>query len=85
MSQGALFSFATAACRETAETNVRFNEVYLALRVEVDEDAKAHGVTSASEFAGVYETILDREEIRSSRVWVEKVEDLRNVRFTRKF
>ncbi|CEL11651.1 hypothetical protein ASPCAL14751 [Aspergillus calidoustus] len=85
MSQGALFSFATAACRETAETNVRFNEVYLALRVEVDEDAKAHGVTSASEFAGVYEAVLGREEIRSSRVWVEKVEDLRNVRFTRKF
>jgi NAD(P)-dependent dehydrogenase (short-subunit alcohol dehydrogenase family) len=85
MSQGALFSFATAACRETAETNVRFNEVYLALRVEVDEDAKAHGVTSASEFAGVYEAVLGREEIRSSRVCVEKVEDLRNVRFTRKF
>jgi hypothetical protein len=64
---------------------VRFNEVYLALRVEVDEDAKAHGVTSSSEFAGVYEAILDREVIRSSRVWVESIEDLKDVRFTRKF
>ncbi|KAL2786934.1 hypothetical protein BJX66DRAFT_311971 [Aspergillus keveii] len=85
ISQGALFSFATAACRETAQTNVRFNEVYLALRVEVDEDARVHGVTSSSEFAGVYEAVLGNEGIRGERVWVERMEDLRDVRVTRKF
>ncbi|KAL2803350.1 hypothetical protein BJX63DRAFT_412149 [Aspergillus granulosus] len=85
MAQGALFSFATAAARENSETNVRFNEVYLGLRVEVDEDAAMHGVTRASEFAGVYEAILAREEIRSSRVSVERVEELKDIRFMRKF
>lgn len=63
---------------------MRFNEVYLALRVEVDEDAKVHGVTSSSEFAGVYEAVLGREDIRGSRVWVEKVGDLTEVRSTGK-
>jgi hypothetical protein len=64
---------------------VRFNEVYLALRVEVDEDAKVHGVTSSSEFAGVYETVLGNEGIRGERVWVEDLKDLRDVRVTGKF
>ncbi|KAL3484244.1 hypothetical protein BJX62DRAFT_230404 [Aspergillus germanicus] len=84
ISQGALYSFATAACRETAETNVRFNEVYLALRVEVDEDARVHGVTSSSEFAGVYKAVLRNEGIRGSRVLVEDLKDLREFRVTRK-
>lgn len=85
MPQGALFSFATAACRENEKTNVRFNEVYLAFRVEVDEDAKKHGVTSASEFAEVYKQMLDRKDVKSSRVRVETPEDLAVLRFARKF
>ncbi|KAL2830987.1 hypothetical protein BJY01DRAFT_240234 [Aspergillus pseudoustus] len=85
MTQGALFSFATAAARETAETNVRFNEVYLAFRVLYDDVAVAQGVTKASDFVPVYEAILAREEIRSARVWVETVEDIKAIRFTCKF
>lgn len=76
---------ATAACRENAETNVRFNEVYLAFRVEVDEDASQHGVTSASEFASVYEQLLARPDIRSSRIRIDSVDDLKELKFKRKF
>ncbi|KAK3316912.1 hypothetical protein B0H66DRAFT_535147 [Apodospora peruviana] len=83
--QGALFSFCTAASRENETTNVRFNEIYLAFRVEVDELAAQHGVTPASEFAGVYEQILGRPEIRSSRVRVESVADIEELKFKRKF
>ncbi|OIW22620.1 NAD(P)-binding protein [Coniochaeta ligniaria NRRL 30616] len=85
MPQGALFSMATAACRENANTNVRFNEVYLAFRVEVDEDAAQHGVTSASEFASVYEQLLGRPDIRSSRVRVDSIGDLKELKFEKKF
>ncbi|KAK8035890.1 hypothetical protein PG991_001963 [Apiospora marii] len=84
MTQGPLFSMATAASRENAETNVRFNEIYLAMRVEVDEDAKQHGVTSASEFAPVYEAILSRPEIRSSRVRVMGKDDIKDIKYEKK-
>ncbi|KAK7969032.1 hypothetical protein PG996_002527 [Apiospora saccharicola] len=85
MTQGPLFSMATAASRENAETNVRFNEIYLAMRVEVDEDAKQHGVTSATEFAPVYEAIMSRSEIRSSRVRIMAPEDIKDLKYERKF
>ena len=85
MAQGALYSMATAACRENAATNVRFNEVYLSFRVEVDEVAAQNGTTSASDFAFVYEGILARPEIRSSRVRVDKSEDLKDLKYERKF
>lgn len=85
MTQGPLFSMATAACRENAATNIRFNEVYLAFRVEVDEVATQTGSTSASDFALVYEEILARPEIRSSRVRVENLEDLKDLKYKRKF
>jgi hypothetical protein len=85
MTQGPLFSMATAACRENEATSVRFNEIYLAFRVEVDEVAAQNGTTSASDFALVYEQILDRPDIRSSRVRVESVEDLKDLKYKRKF
>jgi len=85
MTQGPLFSMATAAARENEKTNVRANEVYLMFRVEVDEDAAQHGVSSATEFSSVYEEILNRPEIRSSRVRVESPEDFKNVKFAKKF
>lgn len=85
MTQGALFSMATAACRENAETNVRFNEVYLMFRVEVDRDAAQHGCTSASDFAIVYEGILANPEIRSSRVRVDTVDAIKKLKYERKF
>lgn len=85
MPQGALFSMATAACRENADTNVRFNEVYLCFRVEVDNDAARHGVTSASEFASVYQQLLERSDIRSSRVRIGTRDDIMDLKFERKF
>ncbi|KAL2023321.1 hypothetical protein VTK56DRAFT_3059 [Thermocarpiscus australiensis] len=85
MTQGPLFSLATAACRENATTNVRFNEVYLAFRVEVDEVAARNGTTTTSEFASVYEEILARPEIRSSRIRLVRPEDMRDLKYERKF
>lgn len=64
MTQGPLFSMANVACRDNAETNIRFNEVYLAVRVEVDSAAVQHGTMKASDFSAVYEQILSRPEIK---------------------
>jgi hypothetical protein len=80
MTQGPLFSLARAAGRENEGTVVRFNEIYLSFRVEVDEDAAQHHVTTATEFASVYAQLLDREDIRSSRVRVDNVEDMTTLR-----
>ncbi|KAK3676628.1 hypothetical protein LTR78_003402 [Recurvomyces mirabilis] len=81
MTQGALFPFCKAAARENEETNVRVNEVYLCYRVENDKDAVEHGVTKASDFANVYEMILDSPDVRSSRVCVENAdEDLKKLK-----
>ncbi|KAK5685888.1 hypothetical protein LTS10_002001 [Elasticomyces elasticus] len=86
MTQGPLFSMATAAARENEKTNVRFNEIYLCYRVEVDSDAEAHGVTKASDFANVYEMVLDNQDVRSSRVRVENdKEDLVSLKYAKKF
>ena len=85
MTQGVLFSMCKAACRECEKTNVRFNEVYLCFRVENDEDAAAHGVTSSSEFGKVYTQLLNRDDIRSTRVTVETPEDIATLRFAKWF
>ena len=85
MPQGALFSMATAACRENEHTNVRVNEIYLSFRVEVDADAAQHGVTSASEFASVYQLLLDNQKIRGSRVRVDNTDDMKVLKYERKF
>lgn len=85
MTQGALFPFCKAAARENENTNVRFNEVYLAFRVEVDADAVEHGVTKSSEFAKVYEMLLAAPEVRGSRVLLMNPdEDLRKLNHHRK-
>ncbi|KAK4546475.1 hypothetical protein LTR36_002152 [Oleoguttula mirabilis] len=85
MPQGALFSMAIAAARENETTNVRFNEIYLSYRVEVDELAVQHGVTKASEFGKVYEMILADPKVRSSRVRVDHLEDLEKLKYQRRF
>lgn len=74
----------TVGCRENAETNVRFNEIYLNMRVEVDEDAEKHGVTKASDFAKVYEQILSQQDVRSSRVSVLKRQDIEVLQYKKK-
>nr|POE70848.1 hypothetical protein CFP56_74300 [Quercus suber] len=85
IAQSALYPLTIAAARENESTNVRFNEIYLSFRVEVDADAVAHGVTKASDFAKVYETILTTPEIRGCRVRVETPDDLVKLRHQKKF
>ncbi|KAK4500924.1 hypothetical protein PRZ48_009116 [Zasmidium cellare] len=83
MTQGALFSMAVAAARETANTNVRFNEVYLDGLVQVEPDAEAQkaGVLKSSEFAKSYKAVLAREEIKGCRVFVQNKRDLEEIRY----
>ncbi|KAJ5806051.1 Short-chain dehydrogenase/reductase SDR [Penicillium pulvis] len=85
MTQGALFPMTKAAARENESTNVRFNEIYLSFRVEVDEDAVQHGVTKSSDFGNVYEMILADPEVRGSRVRVDDVDDLKKLNYQKKF
>ncbi|KAJ5646945.1 Short-chain dehydrogenase/reductase SDR [Penicillium lividum] len=85
MTQGALFSMTKAAARENESTNVRFNEIYLGFRVEVDSDAIQHSVTKASDFGNVYEMILANSEVRSSRVRVDDVDDIKMLKYEKKF
>jgi hypothetical protein len=75
---------ANVACRDNAETNVRFNEVYLAFRVEVDPVAVKTGSMKASDFSRVYEEILSRPEIRGCRVSVYGRQDLNDLKYKKK-
>lgn len=84
LTQGALYSMANVACRDNKETNVRFNEVYLTLRVEVDESAEKTGFFRASTFAETYQEILARPEIRSCRISVLEKEDMKDLKFKEK-
>jgi len=81
MPQGALFSMANAAAADTAESNVRFNEAYLAFRVEVDSSAEKSGATKASNFAVVYEEILARPDIKGCRVRAYGPEDCKDLKY----
>ncbi|KAK0611346.1 hypothetical protein B0T14DRAFT_440603 [Immersiella caudata] len=85
ITQGALFSMCVAGSRENLEGNIRFNEVYLAFRVEVDDDAAEHGVVRASDFSSVYELILSSPEVRSMRVRVDSKEDMKTLKYARRF
>jgi hypothetical protein len=84
ISQGPLFSMASVACRDNAETNVRFNEIYLACRVEVDSVALKTGSMKASDFSSVYEEILSRPEIKGCRVGVHGEHDLKDLKYKKK-
>ncbi|CAD0095679.1 unnamed protein product [Aureobasidium vineae] len=48
------FQHVYATGSDLRDTNICFNEVYLNLRVEVDESAKQNGVSKASDFAECY-------------------------------
>uniref|UniRef100_L7JAR7 Uncharacterized protein n=1 Tax=Pyricularia oryzae (strain P131) TaxID=1143193 RepID=L7JAR7_PYRO1 len=80
MTQGPLFSMATAASRENADTNVRFVEVYLAFLVQVDEVAAERNAVPSSEFGKVYAKILDDRAVRGARVWVQERGDMETLR-----
>ena len=84
MTQGALFSLANVACLDNADTNVRFNEVYLGLFVMAGAEAERFGVMKSEEFAVVYEKILARLDIKGCRVMVCKKEDLTELSFRKK-
>jgi len=84
LTQGALYSLANVACRDNKETNVRFNEVYLSLRVEVDESAEKTGFFKASTFAETFQEILTRPEIQSSRISVFEKQDMKELKFKEK-
>ena len=84
MTQGALYSMANVACLDNADTNVRFNEVYLGFFVMAGAAADQFGVMKASEFAIVYEKILARPDIKGCRVMACQREDLTELRFKKK-
>ena len=84
MSEGALYSMANVACLDNADTNIRFNEIYLGLFVMAGTAADQFGVMKASEFAIVYEKILARPDIKGCRVMVCQQEDLMELRFRKK-
>ncbi|GKT46342.1 dihydroanticapsin 7-dehydrogenase [Colletotrichum spaethianum] len=81
VTQGALFSFAIAAARETEKTNVRFNEVYLAYRVQVEVEGgyqnwNGFHITTSESFAPLYGKLLDRADIKGNRVSAKSPQDV---------
>ncbi|GKT66852.1 short-chain dehydrogenase [Colletotrichum tofieldiae] len=80
ISQGAMFSMAFSACKSLADTNVRFNEIYLAQRVEVDVVAEQHGTMRSSVFGRVYANILAKTDVKGCRVRVESEKDVDHLR-----
>lgn len=84
ISQGPLFSMANVACRDNTDTSVRFNEVYLNCRVEVDSSAAQTGAMKSSDFARSYTELLSRPEIKSSRIIVSTHDDLKDLKHKKK-
>jgi hypothetical protein len=59
------------ACLENADTNVRFNEVYICCSVDFDSTGEENSVAAdikVSDFARVYEGIFANEDINACRV-----------------
>jgi hypothetical protein len=71
-----------SACHALKNTNVRFNEIYLACRVEVDAEAAPYAMKS-SVFSRTYGNILVTEDIKSSRIRVKTEEDVDNLKVQR--
>ncbi|KAF7882707.1 uncharacterized protein EAF02_006070 [Botrytis sinoallii] len=84
ISQGPLFSMANVACRDSTDSSVRFNEVYLNCRVEVDSSAAQTGAMKSSDFARAYTELLSRPEIKSSRIIVSTHDDLKDLKHKKK-
>lgn len=84
--QGALFGMANVACRDNKTTNVRFNEVYLAFRVQTEDSGTSpwgeRDVMSSSEFGKMYEQIMDGDgkSVRSCRFLLEEPRDVEELR-----
>ncbi|TGO59595.1 hypothetical protein BCON_0043g00550 [Botryotinia convoluta] len=84
ISQGPLFSMANVACRDNTDSSVRFYEVYLNCRVEVDSSAAQTGAMKSSDFARAYTELLSRPEIKSSRILVSTHDDLKDLKHKKK-
>ncbi|KAH9225131.1 hypothetical protein K456DRAFT_1852879 [Colletotrichum gloeosporioides 23] len=85
ISQGALFSMANVACRELADTQIRFNEVYLSFRVDYDSIAKEKSNSMASSvFAAHYERLLANEGIKGCRISLLHADDVTELKYKRK-
>ena len=84
ITQGALWAMINTAWRENEKTNIRVNEAFLGARVEYDEDAEKKGVMKASEYARIYEQILERKDIDGCRVAVLGPNDLDKLKIKRK-
>ena len=79
-----MFSLCTSACKALAGTNVRFNEIYLGRRVQVDSVAEQAGSTKSSTFGRVYTSILSKANVKSCRVCVENEADVDELRLEQK-
>ena len=84
ISQGAMFSMCYSACKSLADTNVRFNEIYLGRRVQVDSVAVQAGLMKSSTFGRVYTNIISNTEVKSCRIRVENEGDVDELRLERK-
>jgi hypothetical protein len=84
ISQGAMFSMMYAAFKSLADTNVRCNEIYVALRVEVDKVAEQHGTVKSSVFGRAYKNILADSDLKGCRIRVESPEDVDNLKVEKK-
>ncbi|KAL0941991.1 uncharacterized protein CTRU02_204754 [Colletotrichum truncatum] len=92
ITQGALFSFANVAARENEGTNVRFNEIYLAYRVQYHVDLTDESqylglmhLQNSRDFAPLYEQLLDRTDIRSKRVNALSPQDVIKLSYETRF
>ncbi|KAF6806997.1 short-chain dehydrogenase [Colletotrichum musicola] len=91
VTQGALFSFAISAARELEDTPVRFNEVLLGYRVQQEVSPGVttfQGIvpmTTSIDFAPLYEQLIDRKDIKGSRVRVDSPKDVADLKFEKRF
>jgi hypothetical protein len=80
LTQGALYSMANVASRELARSNVRFNEVFLNLRV----DFEGPNSVRPAEFSHNYEQLLRNQTIKGCRVNVKQRADIDDLKWEAK-
>lgn len=80
LTQGALYSMANVASRELAQTNVRFNEVFLNLRVDFDGPDSVR----PEEFSYNYEQLLQNKSINESRISIKSRSDIADLKWEAK-
>lgn len=80
LTQGALYSMANVASRELAQTNVRFNEVFLNLRVDFDGPDSVR----PEEFSYNYEQLLQNKNINGSRISIKSRSDIADLKWEAK-